>query len=188
MTLEAFKDKICNYKIEFISYNQLKKIDTNNKIIVFHSFNGKKDFDFIYNHNNDILLVIYEHEYNLYQKQITLRKNLIEAEIDSADRLKICGIKYIVPQNLQFDISSSIDNIVNRLDDWGNRAYDGYKTECDILLDDIEEKVFYKIKTDKGNFVLESCDILFSKEGNFIKTFKVKIGEQIRIYPKELLA
>lgn len=186
--LDVFKCKIHNYKTELISYNQLKRIDSNKKVIVFHSFNGKKDFDFIYNHDNDIVLVIYEHEYNLYQKQITLRKQMIEAEIKSADRIKICGIKYIEPQNLEYSISSTIDNIVNRLDDWGNRAYDGYKTECDILLDDIEEKVFYKIKTDKGNYVLESCDILFSQEGNFIKTYKVKIGELIRIYPKEQMA
>ncbi len=186
--IDLFKGKIRNYKIEFIAYNQLKKIDTSKKVIVFHSFNGKKDFDFIYNHDNDILLVIYEHEYNLYQKQITLRKNLIEAEINSADRMKICGVKYIEPHNFEFSVSSTIDNIVNRLDDWGNRAYDGYKTECDVLLDDIEEKVFYKIKTDKGSFELESFDTLFSKNGDFIKTFKVKIGEQIRIYPKVQLA
>ena len=146
------------------------------------------EIDIIYNHDNDIVLVIYEHEYTLYQKQIALRKNLIEAELKSADRLKICEIEYIEPQNLEFSISSTIDNIVNRLDDWGNRAYDGYKTECEILLDDIEEKVFYKIKTNNGTYILESCDTLFSKDGNFIKTFKVKIGEQIRIYPKEQLA
>jgi hypothetical protein len=186
--LDVFKGKIHNNKIEFISYKQLKKIDANKKVIVFYSFNGQKDFDFIYNHDNDILLVIYEHEYNLYQKQITLRKNLIEAEINSADRLKICGVKYIIPQNFQLSISSTIDNIVNRLDDWGNRAYDGDKTECDILLDVFAEKEFYKIKTDKGLFILESCDILFSKNGDFIKTRNVKIGEQIRIYPKVQLA
>jgi hypothetical protein len=186
--LDLFKEKIQNYRIEFIAYNQLKKIDINKKVIVFHSFNGKKDFDFIYNHENDILLIIYEHEYNFYQKQITLRKNLIEAEINSADRMKICGVKYIKPHSFEFSISSTIDNIVNRLDDLGNRAYDGYKTECDILLDDIEEKVFYRIKTDKGSFELESFDTLFSENGDFIKTFKVKIGEQIRIYPKVQLA
>lgn len=186
--LDLFKGKIRNHKIEFIVYNQLNKIDISKKVIVFHSFNGKKDFDFIYNHNNDILLIIYEHEYNLYQKQITLRKNLIESEINSADRMKICGVKYIEPHNFEFSVSSTIENIVNRLDDWGNRAYDGYKTECDILLDDIEEKVFYKIKTDKGVYLLESFDTLFSKNGDFIKTFKVKIGEQIRIYPKVQLA
>lgn len=186
--LDLFKGKIRNRKIEFATYSQLKKIDISKKVIVFHSFNGKKDFDFIYNHGNDILLVIYEHEYNLYQKQITIRKNLIEAEINSDDRMKICGVKYIEPPDFQFSVSSTIDNIVNRLDDWGNRAYDGYKTECDILLDDIEEKVFYKIKTDKGVYLLESFDTLFSKDGDFIKTFKVKIGEQIRIYPKVQLA
>lgn len=186
--LDVFKGKIQNHKIEFATYIQLKKIETDKKVIVFHSFNGKKDFDFIYNHDNDILLVIYEQEFNLFQKQITHRKNLIESEINSADRINICGIKYIEPQDLGFSISSTIDNIVSRIDDWGNRAYDGYKTECDILLDDIEEKIFYKIKTNRGNFLLESCDILFSKEGDFIKTFKVKIGEQIRIYPKEQLA
>jgi hypothetical protein len=186
--IDLFKGKIRNYKIEFIAYNQLKKIDTSKKVIVFHSFNGKKDFDFIYNHDNDIFLIIYEHEYNLYQKQITLRKILIEAEINSADRMKICGVKYIEPHNFEFSVSSTIDNIVNRLDDWGNRAYDGYKTECDVLLDDIEEKVFYKVKTDKGIYLLESFDTLFSKNGDFIKTFKVKIGEQIRIYPKAQLA
>lgn len=186
--LDVFREKIQNYRIEFVAYNQLKKIDTNKKILVFHSFNGKKDFDFIYNHANDILLVIYEHEYNLYQQQILLRKNLIETEINSVDRMKICGVKYIEPHYYEFSVSSTIDNIVNRLDDLGNRAYDGYKTECDVLLDDIEEKVFYKITTDKGSFELESFDTLFSKSGDFIKTFKVKIGEQIRIYPKFQLA
>jgi len=186
--IDLYKGKVRNYKIEFIAYNQLKKIDTNKKLIVFHSFNGKKDFDFIYNHNNDILLVIYEHEYNLYQKQITIRKNLIETEINSSERLKICGLKYVEPHKFDFSVSSTIDNIVNRLDDWGNRAYEGYKTECDVLLDDIEEKVFYKIKTDKGVYLLESFDTLFSKNGDFIKTFKVKTGEQIRIYPKVQLA
>jgi hypothetical protein len=186
--LDVFKGKVRNSKIEFITYNQLKKINLSKKVIVFHSFNGKKDFDFIYNNNNDILLVIYEHEYNLYQKQIKQRKNLIEVEINSADRMKICGIKYIEPHNFEFSVSSTIDRIVNRLDDWGNRAYEGYKTECDVLFDDIEEKVFYKIKTDKGVYLLESFDTLFSKNGDFIKTFKVKIGEQIRIYPKVQLA
>jgi hypothetical protein len=186
--LELFKGKIRNRKIEIVTYNQLKKFDLSKKTIVFHSFNGKKDFDFIYNHDNDILLIIYEHEYNLYQKQITHQKNLIEAEINSADRMKICGIKYNVHHNFEFSVSSTIDNIVNRLDDWGNRAYDGYKTECDVLLDDNEEKVYYKIKTDRGVYLLESFDTLFSKNGDFIKTFKVKIGEQIRIYPKVQLA
>lgn len=186
--LDLFKEKIRNHKIEFATYSQLHKIEISNKVIVFHSFNGKKDFDFIYNHDNDILLVIYEHEYNLYQKQITTRKNLIEAEINSDDRMKICGVKYIEPHDFEFSVSSTIDNIVNRLDDWGNRAYDGYKTECDILLDDIEEKIFYKVKTDKGVYLLESFDTLFSNTGDFIKTFKVKIGEQIRIYPKIQLA
>ena len=100
----------------------------------------------------------------------------------------ICGIKYNVHHNFEFSVSSTIDNIVNRLDDWGNRAYDGYKTECEVLLDDNEEKVYYKIKTDRGVYLLESFDTLFSKNGDFIKTFKVKIGEQIRIYPKVQLA
>jgi len=186
--LDLVKSKIRNPKIEVTTYNQLKKLDLSKKTIIFNSFNGRKDFDFIYNHDNDILLIIYEHEYNLYQKQITHQKNLIEAEINSADRMKICGLNYIPHHTFEFSISSTIDNIVNRLDDWGNGAYTGYKTECDVLLDDNEEKVFYKIKTDKGVYLLESFDTLFTKNGDFIKTFKVKIGDQIRIYPKVQLA
>ena len=50
--LDVFKGKIRNNKIEFIAYNQLRKIDTSKKVIVFHSFNGKKDFDFLYVGNN----------------------------------------------------------------------------------------------------------------------------------------
>ena len=87
-----------------------------------------------------------------------------------------------------FSISSTIENIVNRLDDWGNSAYNGYKAECDILFEENEEKVYFKVKTNKGTFTLESNDTLFAYNGDFIKTFKLKVGEKVRIYPKAQLA
>ena len=185
---EILKTKTKNNKIEITTHIQQKKIEPNNKSLIFYSFNGKKDFDFLYNHNNQIKLVIYEQEYNLYLKYLAQRKHLIESEIKSNDRLGICGIKYIEKENLNFSISSTIENIVNRLDDWANGAYNGYKTECDILFEENEEKVYFKIKTNKGTFNLESNDTLFTIKGDFIKTFKLKVGEKIRIYPKEQLA
>ncbi len=185
---ESLKSKVRNGRIEILTHNQFKRIDPNNKLLVFHSFNGKKDFDFLYNHKSQITIIIYEQEYNLYLKHLTHRKQLIETEIKSDDRFGICGIKYIETENLNFSISTTIENIVNRLDDWGNNAYNGYKAECDILFEENEEKVYFKVKTNKGIFTLESNDTLFANNGDFIKTFKLKVGEKIRIYPKEQLA
>lgn len=186
--LDFLKSKIRNHRIEILNHIQLKKGEPNNKTIVFYSFNGKKDFDLLYHYNREIKLIIYEQEYYLYLKHLTNRKQLIESEIKSEDRFAISGIKYIEPQNPNFSICSSIENIVNRLDDWGNNAYNGYKAECDILFEENEEKLYYKVKTCKGTYTLESNDILFANNGDFIKVFKLKVGEKIRIYPKEQLA
>lgn len=180
--------EIRNRKVEILPFSVLKKINAQNKFLVFHSFNGQRDFDLIYNLENDITLVVYKQEKNLYYKYLNQRKKQIELEIKSNDRLLICGIEYQETRDNVTNISTTINSIVTRLDDLGDRAYEGYKNECDLLLNEIEDKLIYKVKTDKATLFLESNDTIFSDKGELIKSYKIKVGNTIRIYPKDQLA
>jgi hypothetical protein len=177
-----------NRKVEILPFSALKRIAIENKTLIFHSFNGQKDFDLLYNLNSDVVLLVYKQEKNLYYKYLDNRKKLIEEEIKSTDRLLICGIEYQESRNYAVDISSTINGIVSRLDDFGNRAYEGYKNECDVLLNDSEEKLIYKVTTNISDLYLESNDTIFTERGELNKTYKIKIGDKIRVYPKDQLA
>ncbi|MCF8373549.1 MAG: hypothetical protein K9H64_18155 [Bacteroidales bacterium] len=186
--LDFATKQIRNRKVDILPFSELKKVDTKKKVLVFHSFNGQRDFDLLYNLENEITLIIYKQEKNLYYKYLDQRKKQIEQEIKSNDRLLICGIEYKETRDNVTDISTTINGIVTRLDDLGNRAYEGYKNECDLLLNEIEEKLIYKVQTDKATLFLESIDTIFSDKGELMKCYKIKIGNKIRIYPKVLLA
>jgi hypothetical protein len=179
---------INNRRVEIQPFSALKRLPIENKTLVFHSFNGQKDFDLLYNLDSEVVLVVYKQEKNLYYKYLDDRKKLIEQGIKSIDRLSICGIEYQETRNYFIDVSSTINGIVSRLDDLGNRAYEGYKNECDILLNDSDEKLIYKVITDQSELYLESNDAIFTERGELIKTYKIKVGDRIRIYPKEELA
>lgn len=179
---------IKNRRVDIQPFSALKKLHLENRTLVFHSFNGQKDFDLLYNLDNEVVLIVYKQEKNLYYKYLDQRKKLIEQEIKSTDRFSICGIEYQETRNYLIDVSSTINGIVSRLDDLGNRAYDGYKNECDILLNDSEEKLVYKIITNLSELYLESNDTVFTECGELNKTYKVKVGDKVRVYPKEELA
>src|SRR5690606_23711150 len=68
--LDYLKQEIQNRKVEIIPYSLLRKMDTRDKLLVFHSFNGQKDFDYLYNLDNEIRLVVYKQEKNLYHKYL----------------------------------------------------------------------------------------------------------------------
>jgi hypothetical protein len=186
--LDFISQNIKNRRVETISFSNLKKIDNQNKVLVFYSFNGQKDFDYLYNLDNEIRLIVYKQEKNLYHKYLDQRKKQIETVIKSTDRFNICGIEYKETRNNVTDISFIINGIVCRLDEMNNKAYDGYKEECDLLLNEIEEKLIYKITTTKTDLLLESNDTVFTNKGDLIKSYKIKVGDKIRIYPKEQLA
>lgn len=186
--LDFATKNIKNRKVEIISFSALKKANTQNQILVFHSFNGQKDFDYLYNLNNEIRLVVYKQEKNLYHKFLDQRKKLIEAEIKSENRLAICGVEYKEMRDNVTDISSTINGIISRLDEMSGRAYDGYKNESDLLLNEIEEKLIYKVKSDITELFLDSNDTVFTDKGDLMKSYKIKAGDKIRIYPKEQLA
>jgi hypothetical protein len=186
--IDFINQNIRNQRLKVLSFAELKKTDIQNKSLIFHSFNGIKDFEFMYNLDSNITLIIYEQENQLYKKQISNRKKIIEDEIKCNDRLKICGITYSNLPDNPIHISETIENIVSRLDDWGNRAYDGYKDESDLLLNEIEEKRIYKITSDSSVFYLDSNDTVFNHLGDLIKAYKIKVVDRIRIYPKEQLA
>lgn len=186
--LEFINQRIKNRKVEIIPFSELKKVNTHNKTLVFYSFNGQKDFDYFYNLDNEVILFLYKQEKNLYYKYLDQRKELIEAEIKSNDRMAICGIPYTEVRYNVTDVSTTINSIISRLDEMSGRAYEGYKNECDLLLNEIEEKLIYKISSDKITLFLDSNDTIFTDKGELIKTYKINVGNKIRIYPKVELA
>lgn len=186
--LEFVRRNIKNKKVELLSYSAFKKADIQNKALLFYSFNGKRDFDYLYHLDNQIVLVIYKQEKNLYYKYLDQRKKLIENEIKSSDRLSICGIQYNDTRDNVAKTGNTLNGITSRLDEMNSRTFEGYKSECDLLLSEVEEKLIYKISSDKGILYLESNDTLFANDGELIKCYKAKIGDNIRIYPKDKLA
>lgn len=189
--LDFIGKQITNRKVEVVSFSEFKKFTKEykqNKVLVFHSFNGQKDFDYLYNLNNEVRLVVYKQEKNLYHKFLDQRKKLIEAETKSDVRFAICGIEYKEVRENVTDVSSTINGIVARLDEMTNRAYDSYKNESDLLLVDSEEKLIYKVVSETAMLFLESNDTVFTNKGELNKTYKIKVGDKIRIYPKEQLA
>lgn len=160
--LDFVAKNIRNRKVEVMPFSALKKTDTKNKVLVFHSFNGQKDFDYLYNLDNEIRLILYKQEKNLYYKYLDQRKKLIEEEIKSKDRFKICGVEYIGTRDSVTDISTTINGIVSRLDEMNGKAYESYKNECDLLLNEIEEKLIYKVTSNRATLFLESNDTIFT--------------------------
>ena len=176
--------------LSFLQLNlQLKKSELRNEMIIFYSFNGAKDFDFIYNFPVNNTLILYEQEYQLYQKQLQKRKQEIEDEVKSNDRFKISGIPYEPIPDIPIQISQTIDDIVSRIDDFSNYGYNGYKDECDSLLNEIDEKIIFRIKLSGNRVVhIDSNETVFTEKGDLLKVHKLKVGSKIRIYPKDEFA
>ena len=186
--LTFISQHIRNRKVEIMPFSVFKRTAPQNKTVVFHSFNGQKDFDYFYNLKNEVALILYQQEKILFDKYLDHRKRLIETELKSIDRFKICNIEYTEAIINEIDISTTINGIVSRLDEMSNRAYEGYKNESDLLLNEIEEKLLYKIESDLMSFFLESNDTVFTDKGDLMKSYKIKVGDKIRIYPKLQLA
>lgn len=180
---------ISDYRIKIISLGEFKKNVEQYENLIFYSFNGKKDFDFIYNLQADVSLVLYAQEHQLYRSQVQKRKHLIEEEVRSIDRQNICGIPYEPIADLPIHISSTIEGIVNRIDDFGNSAYENYKEESETLLEEVEEKIIYRtsFSNDETEF-LESNETVFNAHGDLIKVYRIKVFDKVRIYPREQFA
>lgn len=179
---------------QFITQAELKKImkdsEKDKKTIVFNSFNGLKDFDFIYNLPNDVRLVLHKQEKDLYFKQLQNHTKQLEEELISADRFSICGIKYEPIVEEEVKISPTLEDIIKKIDEYKPKDYDNYKDDTDSLLDNDEiEKTTYQITFyDNSEIEIESNETVFDSKGNLIKSLRLNIGDKIRIYPKENLA
>jgi len=185
---DFLKQCIRQSKLNLITFSDIKRKSIKNKTLIFYSFNGTRDFDFISSIEADVTLILYDQEYQLYRKQLIKREQLIEEEIKSKDRSQISGLQYIpIPEN-PIHVSRTVDDIVNRLDSLGKRAYEGYKDESDLLLDEIDERTIYKFSTKNQIFYLDSNDTVFTETGDLRKVTNIKVGDTIRIYPKERLA
>jgi len=190
--IDCFK-RIRNRNCQFITQAELKKRikngETYTKTIVFYTFNGSKDFDFVYHLPNNVKLVLYQQEKDLYCKQLQAHTKQLEAELTSVDRFSICGVKYEPIETEEIKISTTLEQIIERLDQRSNTAYEGYKNESDCLLDDLDEEVTYKVTMSNGEILeMQSNETVFDIKGNLIKTYRLKENNKIRIYPKDELA
>jgi len=186
---DFLKKQIRDQSSILIPYSTFRKLRDSDATFFIYSFNGARDFELLYNHSSNIVLVLYEQEYFLYEKQIQKRKHLIEDEIKSEDRLRISGIQYVPAANVQINISQTIEDIVKRLDELNTGAYNCYKDECDILLDEIDDKKIYKLTlSDETTLYLDSNDTVFKETGELIRAYKLNKGERIRVYPKDEFA
>jgi|BioPla2DNA2_1021312.scaffolds.fasta_scaffold05480_4 hypothetical protein len=190
--IEFFK-RNRNSNCYFITQKELKKriknCETEKKTIVFYSFNGLKDFNFVYNLQNDVKLVLYQPEEALYNKQLQNHTKSLETELTSEERYKICNVRYEPIIKPEVKVCPTLEQIIERLEQRSNTAYDGYKDESDSLLDDLEEEIIYRISLANNSVIeLESNETVFDDKGNLIKSYRLIVGNKIRIYPKEQLA
>lgn len=178
-----------NTKIDLLTHSEIKKADLKGKTLVFYSFNGQKDFNFICNQNNNIVLILHEQEKQCYYKELQGHKTKLEREIMSDNRYKLCGIKYESEPEIPFKASFSLEQIISRLDDFSDTAYNGYKDENDSILDELAEETSYRITFSTDQVIdVGTNDTVFNYEGNLVKISKVKPLDNIRIYPKKDLA
>jgi len=179
-------DKIITYKE---LKKRIKKGLSKKKTLLFYSFDGtKKDFNFIDSIPNNIKLLLYQQEYDLYIKQLQDHKVNIEKELSSEYRFSLCKIKYELIPEIPMKISPTLEEVIQKLDERSQVDYDIYKDENESLLDN-DEQISYQITFSQSNPVeIENNDTVFDIKGNLIKSYRLKIGDIIRIYPKDQLA
>lgn len=169
--------------------NFLKSSKIYSGLIVFSSFNGSKDFNFIYNLTNPVKLILYKAEENLYLKQLQKHKKQLEEELTSIDRTSICGIKYEPIVETEVTVNPTLEQIIAKLEERSDLAYENYKNEGDSLLDDLDEEITYEITMSNDEiWRIESNETVYDCKGNLIKAYKLKSKDKIRIYPREQLA
>lgn len=175
-----------------VSNKELKKYIKDGKIkdnqLIFYTFNGKKDLFFLRSLENDIVLYLYDQEKELFNNQLNKYKLLLEKELQSEDRYVLSGIKYKPIETIECNVIESLDRLIQRLDELPNTAYEEYKNESDSILDDIEERMDYKISLNNTSIILESNEAVYDSKGYLLKVYKLRKGDNIRIYPKEQLA
>lgn len=181
-------------KLNFMTLNEFKKTlneeGNETKTVMFYSFNGLKDFSFIYHLNSKVKLILFEQEFSLFQAQLRGYKTQLEDEIRSNHRFNLCGVEYNVVTETPVFTNRTLENIIQHLEDRSNIAYEGYKEEADSILEELEDTLLYKFNfaETSESYYLESSDTVFSDVGDLVKTYKLSTNDKIRIYPKEHLA
>ena len=133
--------------------------------------------------------MLYQPEEALYNKQLQNHTKSLETELTSEERYKICNVRYEPIIKPEVKVCPTLEQIIERLEQRSNTAYDGYKDESDSLLDDLEEEIIYRISLANNSVIeLESNETVFDDKGNLIKSYRLIVGNKIRIYPKEQLA
>ncbi len=101
----------------------------------------------------------------MYNKQLQIHTNQLEPELESEDRYKICSVKYEPIEEDEVKVSPTLEQIIERLDQRSNIAYDEYKNESDSLLDDLDEEITYRIILSNNSVVeLGSNETVFDEK------------------------
>ena len=173
----------------FLTYKQVKqklKEETNKKMpFCLYSFNSKKDFDFLYPLKNEIIIILFEIEKKMFDFQLLQYNKDLEKELTSEDRKNLCSIKYMPIIDEIIKVPESLSEILKRLDEKSNKDYEIYQTENDIILEELDEdKISYHlIFNDNSDEKIESNKTVFDNQNNLLKVYKLKEGDNIRIYP-----
>jgi len=190
--IDFLKDKMVRH-VNILTSQELKKQLRDNvfkdKSIVFYSFNGTKDFDFYYHLPFNVHLILYPSEVSLYYKQIQRYRTELENELTSKDRYAICEIKYDPVKIIEVKVNPTLEEIIQNLDERSNREYENYKEESDSILDDLDEKIQYKIHFSNGKKeIIDSNETVFNSQNMLVKAHRIKTNDKIRIYLKEEIA
>ena len=81
-------------QIKLLTQKELRKQLNENTLkdhtLVFYSFYGSKDFDFIYPLTNPVVLLLHEEEVTCYQAKWQQHKQQLEVETNASHRVELC--------------------------------------------------------------------------------------------------
>lgn len=187
--LDFLKQSSCRkiYTLKELKLKLKNRCISNKAKLYFYTFNGQKDFDFLYNLPFEVHLVLYPSEQLLYSKQLQDYKQELEQELTCDDRFRLCGVRYEPIKEEPVRVSPTLEKIIQRLDERSQTAYNGYLNESDSLLDELDYKTQYEVVfANKDKSVLDGNETVFDTAGNLVRARNLKPNDQIRIYPKEL--
>lgn len=184
---DFFKDylRINNYEnCEAVRYKKLlkkKESELEGVVILGYFLEGYRDFEIYYNFSTVVNLLLYDFENELYKDCLNKYKTKLEIELESEDRLFICGIKYEKPPELPITLNQSLQSIIDNVKNLSDKDFDEYIEDPESNTNEIIE---YTLEYE-GNYEtdsLKSTDTVFDQNNHLKRVNRLKNGEIIRVY------
>lgn len=183
----SLNEFICNKALKNIEINRYKKFikrkeeELKDYYIIGYFLEGFRDFEVYHNLSVVINLFLYDFEEDLYKNCVNNYKSKLETELLSEDRFFASGIKYEVPAPIPVSLSQTLQNIIDRTNDWNDKEFDDNVDDPDESTDEyISYHIEYEDNTDFDS--LKSTDTVFDENNNLIKVNRLKVGDLIRVY------